>query len=109
MDAYEGVPAHAGAGDFVRLVIFARSRIRAGSICLADIFVARSILRDVVAGLIGGVSGDRVQLVRLLGVDLLGRTLRAAAAQQGEGQDGRDDQAVPHTRQNARAALWGAA
>jgi len=109
MNALQRVPAWTGARDFVRLVIFARARVRASSISLADIFVARSILRDVVAGLVAGVQGDSVQFVRLLGVDLLGRTLRAAATQQGQDQDGRGDQTVPHGRLNARAAIWGAA
>ena len=109
MDVYEGVPACAGAGDFVRLVILSRTRVRAGSIGLADIFIARAILRDVVAGLTAGIRGDRVQLVRLLGVDLLGRTLRAAAAKQCQDKGGRDDQAVPHACLNAPATIWGAA
>ena len=109
MDALQSVPACAGAGGFLRLMIFARRRARACAIRLADIFTSRRILRDVIARLLARIGGDRVELIRLLGIDLLRRTLRAAAAEQGQCDDGPCGQYDPHTALNARAELWGTA
>ena len=109
MDALQSVPAWAGAGGFLRLMIFARRRARARAIGLADIFTPRGILRDIVARLLARIGGDRVELIRLLGIDLLRRTLRAAAAEQGHHGEESGSQADSHTALNARTALWGAA
>lgn len=121
MDAFRGVPASAGARDFVRLAIFARSvfpgpRAGARTIDLAHVAGLRRILGDIVAGFFALVGGDRVQFIRLLGIDLLGRALRRASGQQGQAGYGRDGQAGPHFIPrsngqgiNARAAIWCAA
>ena len=109
MDALQRVPAWAGARDYVRLMIFARAGVRAGTISLADIVTPRRILRDIVARLLARIGGDGVELIRLLGIDLLGRTLRAAAAEQGHHGEESGSQADSHTALNARTALWGAA
>lgn len=113
MDVFRGVPAHAGARDFLRLAIFARRRTRARAIGLADVTRLRSILRDVVAGIFALIGGDRVELIRLLGIDRLRGALLRTAAEQGQAGDARDGQAGPHlvprsnrSGINARAAIW---
>ena len=115
MNAFRGVPAKAGAGDFVRL-IFARPLVGAGAIGLPDIVGLRRILGDVVARILALVGSDRVQLVRLLGVDLLGQALCPAAGQQSQCEGSRGGQADSHfippvhgRYHNAPRALWGAA
>jgi len=116
MDAFRSAPAWPGAGDFVRLAIFARRGASAGAIGLADIAVLRGILRHVAAGILRLVGGDRIQLIGLLGIDLLGRALPRTAGQQSQAGGDRDGQAgshlIPHSNGpciNAPAAIWGAA
>jgi len=116
MLALHGVPACAGAGNFVCLTVFARRCACTRAIGAADIVGLRCILRDVVAGVLAGISGDRVQLFRLLGVELLGRALFGATGQQRQADNGRGKQAGPHRiplwhrlRLNAPAAIWCAA
>ena len=96
MDALQGVPAWAGAEEFVQLAIFARRSPGTRAIGLADIVGLRRILRNVVARILAGIGGDRIQLIRLLGVDLLGRALFRAAGQQSQADDSRGKQAGPH-------------
>ena len=116
MDAFRSAPAWPGAGDFVRLAIFARRGASARAIGLADIAVLRGILRHVAAGILRLVGGDRIQLIGLLGIDLLGRALLRTARQQGQAGSDRNGQAGPHLIPrsngrsiNARAAIRGAA
>jgi len=116
MDAFRSAPAWARARDFVCLAIFARRGASARTIGLADIAGLRGILRDVVARILGLIGGDRVELVGLLGIDLLGRALLRTARQQGQAGSDRNGQAGPHLIPrsngrsiNARAAIWGAA
>jgi hypothetical protein len=63
-------------------LIFARRCRGAGAIGLADIVGLRRILGDVVARILGLVGGDGVELIRLLGIDILGRALPAARREQ---------------------------
>lgn len=113
MDAFRSAPAWPGAGDFVRLAIFARRRSGARAIDLANIARLRRILRDVVAGILGLIGGDRVELIGLLGIDRLRRALLRTAAEQGQAGDSRNGQAGPHlvprsnrSDINARATIW---
>ncbi len=99
MDALRSVPARAGAVEKLRLArsIFARPSAGAGAIGLADIAGLRRILRDVVARIVGRIGRDRIELVGLLGIDLLGRALLGAASQKAQAEDRRGgEQAGPH-------------
>ena len=77
-----------------RSAIFARRCRRAGAIGATHIVRLCGILRNVVARILGLVGGDRIQLIRLLGIDGLGRALPAARGQRE--QDGHEDQAAFH-------------
>lgn len=82
MDTLRSVPAGAGAGDIARLAIFARGSARTGAVGFANIVGLRRALRDAITRILARIGGDRVQLIRLRGIDLLGRALSAAAAEQ---------------------------
>ena len=116
------VPACAGArgrtcptdgGNGACLAIFTGRRACASAIRIADIIGLRGILCDVIASLFGRVDGDRIQLIRLLGVDLLDRALFRAADQHSDAGDGRGAQPGSHfiplmngRFPNARAIIW---
>ena len=115
MNALWGVPAGAGASEFVRL-IFARRLARARAEHRADIAGLRGILGGIVARIVAGVGRYCVELVRLLGIDRLGRALLRAPGQQAKANDRRGNQADPHfiplrlePSLNAPTAIWGAA
>lgn len=96
------------------LAIFARRGAGARAIGLADVAGLRRILGDIIAGILGLIGGDRVQLIRLLGIDLLRRALGVAAGQgqRGEQRDESAVHAIPRSgfgrNHNARAGGAGA-
>ena len=115
MIALRGVPAGAGAREFVRL-IFARRLAGARAENRADIAGLRGILGGIIARILTGVGRYRVELIRLLGVDRLGGALLCTAGHQAEADDRRGKQAGPHLIPrfhgpcfNARSAIWGTA
>ena len=98
-----------------RSTIFAGRRGGTGAVRLAYVAGLRRILSDVVPRIFSLIGSDRVQLIRLLGIDRLRRALSRASRQQGDPCDGNNEQIIPHFyappsgfRVNARARVWDA-